>query len=313
MEINGDNFKKNMKLPISIIILTFNEERNIESCLESVCDFVEDIFVVDSFSTDKTLEISRRYTDKIFQHEFENYGSQRNWALNNLPLQTEWVLNLDADHRVSERLRSELVKIFSMDHKINENSFLITRKAIFMDRWIQYGNQYPVYHAVLFRKGSGMCENKLYDQHFLVNGKVKVINGYIENIASQLADFTLRHEKWSTLEAVEYLKEKHKVGKYGEYKVVLKNLFGDPIQKRRYFKELYLKLPLLIRPFVYFWYRYVFKFGFLDGKEGLIFHFLQGLWFRFLVDAKIYEIEGKAKKENKTIQEIIKELYNVEV
>ena len=101
-----------MKFPISAVILTYNEEKNIEDCLKSVCGFIEDIFVVDSYSVDKTLEIVKKYTNNIVQHEFENYGKQRNWALNNLPITTEWILNLNSDQRFTEDLKKELTEIF---------------------------------------------------------------------------------------------------------------------------------------------------------------------------------------------------------
>src|SRR3990167_9149717 len=132
-----------MQLPLTVIILTFNEEKNFESCLESVYDWAKEIFIVDSFSTDKTLEIAKKYTDKIYQHPFEDYSKQRNWALNNLLIKTEWVFNLDADIRVSEELQKELVKIFSNNEEKNYNGFLITRKTIFLGRWIKHGGHYP--------------------------------------------------------------------------------------------------------------------------------------------------------------------------
>ena len=274
-----------MKLPISAIILTYNEEKNIQACLDSVKDFVQDIFIVDSFSTDQTMSIAKKYTDKIFQHEFENYSKQRNWALDNLPIKTEWVLNLDADHRVSEKLKHELIKLFSGKMDNDVNGFLTSRKTIFLGKWIQYGGHYPVYHAVLFKKGYGFCEDANYDQHFVVSGKLEKINGEIEDIVTDsLSNFILRHNRWASLEATENLLSEEKNNQINQ------NYFGNPIEMRRFLKKnIYMKLPIFIRPFIYFFYRYFLKLGFLDGKEGLIFHFLQGLWFRFLVDSKIYE------------------------
>jgi len=307
MEIYDDCCQKAMKkLPISVIILTYNEELNIEDCLKSVYGWVEDIFIVDSFSTDRTLEIARKYTDKIYQHPFENYAKQRNWAIQNLPIKTDWILNLDADHRVEENLRDELIDLFS--NPINESikGFLITRKTIFMGRWIRYGGHYPVYHAVLFRKNFGKCEERLYDQHFLVKGDLIKLRGAIVDIISDsLTKFVERHNKWATLEAIEQL-----LGSGGEIEA---NIRGNPIERRRAMRNFYNRMPLFFRAFAYFIYRYFFRFGFLDGKEGLIFHFLQGFWYRFLVDAKIYEIEKKARKEGKKITEVIYELYGIKI
>jgi len=291
------------KLPISVVILTFNEEKNIEECLKSVHDWADEIFVVDSYSTDKTLEIAKKYTDKIYQHPFVDYAKQRNWAFANLPIKNEWILNLDADHRIDESLKKMIIKIFSQPIDKNLNGFLITRKTIFMDKWIKFGGHYPVYHAVLFRKGFGKCEERLYDQHFVVNGKLEILKGDIVDVISDsLNKFIERHNKWATLEAIEHIS-----GKGGGIKA---NWVASKISQRRAMRNFYYKFPLFLRAYLYFIYRYFFKLGFLDGKEGLIFHFLQGFWYRFLVDAKIYEIEKRAKKEQRSIKEIVDELLS---
>lgn len=276
-----------MKFPISVVILTYNEEKNIEDCLKSVCDFVDEIFVVDSYSADKTIEIIKNYTNKIYQHEFENYGKQRNWALDNLPLRCWWILNLDADIRVSKELKDELEEIFKNNRQENYDGFLIPRKTIFMGRWIKHGGHYPVYHAVLFRRGAGRCEETRYNQHFYINGKVKKTKCALEDIVtSDLANFISRHNNWAEMEALDrVLGEDQVTNKKG----VKQDIFGTPQEKRRFFRQLYLYLPLLVKPFLYFFYRYFIRLGFLDGKEGLIFHTLQAFWYQFLVDAKIYE------------------------
>ena len=194
------------KIPISVIILTYNEEKNIEDCIKSVSDLAEDIFIVDSYSKDKTLEIAKKYTDKIYQHPFDDYSKQRNWALKNLPIKTEWILNIDADHRVTKELKQELVKIFSSKIEEDTNGFLISRKTIFIGKWVKHGSHYPVYHAILFRKGYACCENRLYDQHFIIEGKVEILKeSIIDIITDSLANFIDRHNKWATFEAIEQL------------------------------------------------------------------------------------------------------------
>jgi glycosyltransferase involved in cell wall biosynthesis len=281
-----------MKLPITVIILTYNEENNIRACLESVKDWAQEIFVVDSFSTDKTEEIVKQYTPNFIQHSFENYSQQRNWALQNLPVQTEWVMNLDADHRATKELSDEIRSVFSKEIPASVNGFLTSRRTVFMGKWIRYGGHYPTYHSILFRKNKGKCEERKYDQHFLVEGEVKKLKGdVIDVFTDSLSMFTLRHNKWSTLEA-----EEQYFGTLQNNEELIKADFGgNPIQKRRYLKNTYDRFPLFVRPFIYFFIRYFLKLGFLDGRKGLIFHFLQGFWFRFLVDAKIYEL-----RKNKT-------------
>ncbi len=282
-----------MKTPITAIILTFNEEKNIVDCINSLYDLVDEIIVVDSFSTDRTIEIIKSYGLQFHQHEFTNYSTQRNWALNNIIIKNNWILNLDADHRVTKELASELQLLFSANIDASINGFVASRKTLFMGKWIKYGGHYPTYHAVLFRKGFGYCEERLYDQHFKVDGTIKKLKGdIIDLITESLSTFTLRHNKWSDLEALEQFSG----NLLNNTKLIKGNLNGNPIQKRRYLKNIYDRFPLFIRPIMYFFVRYFLRLGFLDGKRGLIFHFLQCFWFRFLIDAKIYEIKKTNEK-----------------
>ncbi len=286
--------KKMAKLPLSVIILTYNEEKNIEECLKSVYDWVDEIFIVDSGSTDKTLEIAKSYTDKIYQHPFKDYGKQRNWAQDNLPINKEWIFHLDADERVSSELSEELKGIFSRPVDIADG-FLVSRKTVFMGRWIKHGGHYPAYHLRIFRKDCGRCEDRIYDQHFYVNGKIKTLKkDIIDTVTSDLDNWVFRHNRWASLEAVETIQNKVYRRTHKNYKIK-PDIKGSPIEKKRWLRKKYYTLPMFIRPFFYFIYRYFFRLGFLDGKEGLIFHFLQGFWFRFLVDAKIYEMGKKGK------------------
>jgi glycosyltransferase involved in cell wall biosynthesis len=282
------------KIPISIIILTYNEERNIVACLDSLGDHFSEIFVVDSGSTDNTLEIANKYAVNIVQHPFENYSKQRNWAFNNLPLANKWILNMDADHRLTPDIITELRQHFQKGIDPQINGMLASRKTMFMGKWIKYGGHYPTYHAVIFRKGKGFCEDKLYDQHFKVDGDIIKLKGdIIDLITESLSTFTLRHDKWSNLEAYEQFHESAKNNDTISGSLTNKN----PIAQRRYLKNLYESFPLFVRPFIYFFIRYFLRLGFLDGKRGLIFHFLQCFWFRFLIDAKIYEL-----KKQKNVQ-----------
>ena len=278
-----------LKSSLSIIILSQNEERNIKACIQSVIELGVPIFVLDSGSTDQTLEILKKYPVKVFYHPFENYGKQRNWAFQNLPITTDWILNMDADHRLTPELALEIKAIFI--HGINEHikGFLISRKTIFMGQWMKYGGHYPVYHNILFRKEFGVCEDKLYDQHFVVDGHCETLKGdMIDILTDSLQSFIERHNRWSGLEAEDQFYGYTKASKEN---LVLAKATGNAQQKRRYAKSVYEKFPLFVRPFIYFFIRYFIRLGFLDGMKGLIFHFLQGFWFRFLVDAKIYELK----------------------
>lgn len=283
---------------ISVLILTYNEEKNIMACLESLMPLKgATIFIVDSGSTDRTLEIVSKYNVQVFHHAFEHYGAQRNWALAHLPLQTDWILNMDADHRMTPELILELQQLFSAPISQTINGFLISRRTVFLGKWIKHGGHYPVYHAILFRKGFGRCEDKLYDQHFVVEGDCQTIQSdMIDILTDSLSSFTERHNRWSSLEAEEQF---YGLKETGDLNALVKaKATGNAMQRRRYSKSVYQRFPLFVRPFIYFFIRYFIRLGFLDGKKGLIFHFLQGFWFRFLVDAKIYELKKfKAKSE----------------
>lgn len=271
-----------MKLPISVIIITFNEENNIGNCLETVYGLVDEVFIVDSGSTDKTLEIAKRYTDKIYYHPFVNFAQQRNWAQENLPIKNEWLFHLDADERVSPELIIELKKIFSSD--ITVDGFMVSRRTVFRGRWIRHGGHYPVYHLRLFRKNKGRSEQRLYDQNYIVTGEVLGIGGDIINVINPDLDlWKERHKKWANLEAREIL--------FNKDRIMNIRLRGNPIEMRNWLRyKIYYRMPLFVRPFIYFLYRYIIKLGFLDGREGWVFHFWQGLWYRLLVDIEIIKL-----------------------
>lgn len=277
------------KLPISVIILTYNEENNITDCLNSIYDWADEIFVVDSGSTDRTMEIIKRYTDKLYQHPFENFARQRNWAQGSLPIKNEWVLHLDADERISPELLSELKRIFSSSF-IDADGFMMPRRVMFRGRWIKHGDQYPVFHMRVFRKDKGRSEERLYDQHYMLSGKVLIAGGDIINIVNpDLAAFRANHRKWAKLEAREVLLNKIRISNM-KYR-------GNPIEMKNWLRcKVYYRAPLFIRSFLYFFYRYIVRLGFLDGKEGAIYHFWQGFWFRFLVDMEIQKLR-RAKSD----------------
>ena len=268
-------------LPLSVIVLTQDEEHHIEACLASVAGWVAEIHVVDSGSTDRTLEIARRFTNQIHHHPFDHYSQQRNWALEHLPLKGEWLLQLDADHRVSSELRAVLEARFARGIAPETNGFLIPRRTVFMKRWIRHGGHYPVYQAVLFRRGRGRCEQRGYDQHYLVEGQVELLPAdIIDEFNEPLSRFVERHRRWAAQEALEI-----RSGRTDAQVKPLRN--GTPIEQRRWMRQRYYALPPFARAFGYFFWRYFWKRGFLDGVPGLVFHSVQGLWFRLLVDREL--------------------------
>lgn len=278
----------------SIIILTYNEEHNLPALLDNLSSLDAPVFIVDSYSTDGTLAIIEENEIEFKQNPFENYAKQRNWAQDANPYPTDWVLHLDAGERLTPELLEWLKTKF--DPTGESNGFLFSRRTYFMNKWIRYGGHYPSYHLRLFRRSEGRCESKQYDQHFVVNGPVEKAGrrvDIIDHVSESIKDLTERHLHWAIFEAGEQISHKNNPGDVAE------RYFGNPIERRRWLKNrLFGRVPMFGRSMLYFIYRYFFRLGFLDGKRGLIFHFLQGLWFRFLIDALVYE-ERLAEKAAK--------------
>ena len=272
---------------VAAVVLTYNEERNLPDCLASLSGWVSEIFVVDSGSTDGTLAIAREAGATVLQHPFEHYGAQRNWAVDNVPITAPWTLHIDADERVTPELCDSITAALAGDEQslVRTDGFLVSRRTMFMGRWIRHGGHYPAWHLRLIRTGAGRCEDRLYDQHFYVSGAVQKLQGdLIDTLTPDLATFTARHLRWAALEAAEHDAPPDAVGR------IRGRLASDnAIERRRWLRDWYARLPLFVRPTAYFLYRYVVRLGFLDGRAGLVFHVLQGFWFRFLVDALILE------------------------
>jgi len=274
-------------MSLSIIILTFNEEKNIEACLKSVCHFADEIFIVDSYSTDKTLEIVQHYTNNIHQHPFETHSKQWKWALENLTLKTEWILGLDADQIVTSELADEIHTLLKSGNHSLCNGYYIKKRQYFLGKWIKHGGYYPKYLLKLFRREKvNVDENEAMDHHFYVTGKTgKLRNDFIEDNKNETIDFwSKKHIHYASLQIEEELFNQSE-------SIINSSFFGNNDQRRLAIKKIWIKSPLFLRTFLYFFYRYFILFGILDGREGLIFHFLQAFWYRFLVDAKIFELK----------------------
>lgn len=300
-----------IKLPISAIVMTLNEELNLNECLSSINDHVDDIIIVDSYSFDKTLEIAKEYTNKIYHNKWINYSTQYLWAIENTEIQNEWILRIDADERWTKEGFEELKKIIEHD---SADGVYVKMKIFFMGKWIKHGDFYPNYFLRVYKKSKGKMEDRWMDEHIKVDGKTVISN--IEVIESNydrqknISLWTDKHNKYSTREAIEFLIQKHNLKSMD----TVAKFWGNRTERKRWLKEnFYFKLPLFIRPFLYYIHRYIFKLGFLDGKEGFIFHYLHAFWYRFLVDVKVYQLEQLAKKENKSIPEVIKEHYGIDV
>ena len=293
-EVAHDAQPADVRAPVAAVVLTYNEEKNLPDCLAALAGWVQQLFVVDSGSTDRTVAIAREAGAVVVVHAFEHYGAQRNWAIDHLPIAAPWTLHVDADERITPELRSSITAALarSESRPASVAGYLVSRRTMFMGRWIRHGGHYPAWHLRLMRTGAGRCEDRLYDQHFFVSGAVQKLQGdLIDTLTPDVATFTTRHLRWAALEAAE-----HDTPPEAGGRIRGRLATDNAIEQRRWWRDWYARLPLFVRPTVYFLYRYFVRLGFLDGRAGLVFHVLQGFWFRFLVDTLILERRLRRKE-----------------
>lgn len=276
------------KADVAVIILTYNEEVNLHQALASVVGWAREVFVLDSFSNDRTVAIANEAGVPVVQNAFVGYATQRNFALDNLPIQSTWVLFLDADEWLPADLKAEISARLSANPF--EDGFYLKRRLIWMGRWIKHG-YYPVSLLRLFRHGKGRCEAREINEHILVEGPVSTLeNDMIHEDHKSVTEWIAKHNRYATAEAKELFKTERTNELEG------KLLGSEPERKRWIRQRVWSRLPPFVRPAAYFGYRYVIRGGFLDGPEAFAFHVLQGLWFHTLIDVKYLELERGSTK-----------------
>ena len=289
-------------IQLTAFILTFNEEIHLSRCIKNLKKLTKYIYVIDSFSTDKTTEIARKESVKILYRQFDNHAEQINWALSKIDSDTEWVLRIDADEILSDELIAEIKEKLPI---LNEkyNGIYIPRRIKFQGHLIKYGGVFPSEIIRLFKYGSGFCENRLMDEKFVIKGKcVSLKNELIDHNLKSFSWWLKKHNSYSSKEAIEMLDldfkflEKNKIKKSNEFNSK---------------KDFYYKFPLFIRAIFYFIYRYFFRLGFLDGFRGFVFHFFQGFLYRLVVDLKYFLVYNKLKRSKKNYSKIIYENFGV--
>ena len=290
---------------LAAIILTYNEELHIERCIRSLQDVADEIFVVDSFSTDRTLELAKSMGVTVCQNPWKNHATQFNWGLENCKIQSDWILRMDADEYLSEELKNEIITELPAFPK-EVTGLIMNYRHYFLGRWIKHGTRYPIPLLRIWRNGKGNIENKWMDERVvLYEGTThKLKSDFIHDDLNDISFFINKHNGYASREAIDMLMKEFS----------LRNLNEEQNRNKQHF-NLYLKNKfysnsfLFVRSFVYFIYRYFFRFGFLDGKQGLIYHFLQGFWYRFLVDAKIYELKKRMNNDGEAIKEWLMKEY----
>ena len=266
------------------IILTKNEEKNIVECLESMKDFAKRCVVVDCGSTDRTVALAEQHGADVYFHEFEYYARQFNWGIDHCDIDTEWIIRLDADERFPTQLCRELEQIIA-SAETDVNGITIEADLYFLGRCMKHGIRNKR-KMMLFRRSVGRIEDRRRDAHSVISEGISASskNRFIHYDFKNLDNYIKRYNWYATREMQDYIDYTRGAS------TDIKTDVAIGKQRKKKF-GIYYKAPKFFRAWAWFLFNYIFRGGFLDGKEGLIFCFLECYWYRLLVDAKIYEYE----------------------
>jgi glycosyltransferase involved in cell wall biosynthesis len=284
------------KPSIAVVILAFNKSVHLPRALDHVRGFASEIFVIDSFSTDETVSLAKAGGAQVLQHPFQNYARQFEWALENAPITADWVMRLDADEIIEHDLAEEIrLKLPSMPADVT--GINLNRKTIFQGKFIRWGGRYPLMLLRIWRRGKAHIEDRWMDEHmYLTEGRtVTFQGGFADHNLYDLTYFTAKHNSYASREALDALNQRLHL--FEPQVALTAESTARQAKIKRFLKEsLYNRLPFEISASLFFIYRYIFQLGFLDGRRGLIYHLLQGFWYRFLVGAKLRELEQAVER-----------------
>lgn len=266
---------------LSILIPVFNEERLLPRVLDSVMGLKVSIFILDSGSTDRTVDIAKAHGCQVFHGRWDSFSAKLNWGLANLPFVTPWVMRVDADEYLTEQLVNELrSRLATVGHGVD--GLWVGRRIKFLGRWLRHGGMYPTEHLRILRVGRGRYEDRLLDEHVLISGKtIRLAGDIVEDPSKGLVAWSRKQISYAETECFMHFNTSRRR--------TWTDLEGTARRRRFLKEEVYAHSPLFVRPFGYWFYRYVLRLGFLDGLPGLIFHFLHAFWYRFLIDALLFE------------------------
>ena len=293
------------KISLTTILLTFNEEVHIERCLCSLQPLSGKIFIVDSYSQDNTLEIARSLGAEVVQHPWKNYADQFQWAIDNCGATGGLLMRMDADEYLELDLQKELPTLLETLSPEVDGIYL-KRKVFFQGKWIRRGGFYPHILLRIWRAGKGRIEQRWMDEHIVLSPGAKTVMAKGHLVDENLKGITFwidKHNRYASREAVDALNLRYDLLPPDD---ALTRLDDPQAKKKRILKDkIYSRLPLGIRAGVYFLYRYIFRLGFLDGSRGFLWHFMQGFWYRILVDIKIKELEERSGGDVEKIRQLL--------
>src|SRR6476646_934288 len=289
------------KIPVSVLIPAKNEEENLPACLASVAR-ADEVFVVDSQSSDRSIEISESLGANVVQFHFNGrWPKKKNWSLENLPFRNEWVLIVDCDERITPELWDEIAAAIQQPEY---NGYYLNRRVFFLGKWIRHGGKYPDWNLRLFRHAQGRYENLNTEEirntgdnevheHVVWEGKVGYLkNDMLHEDFRDLVHWLERHNRYSNWEARVYL---NLLTGEGEDGTIGANLFGDSVQRKRFLKKIWVRLPF--KPLLRFILFYIIRLGFLDGKAGYIYGRLLSQY-EYQIGVKLYELRDCGGKLN---------------
>ena len=296
---------------LTVLILTYNEEKHISRCIDSINLIATNIVVVDSGSCDSTVEIARSLGAQVLFNPWVNYATQLNWGLDRLPSGTDWVMRLDADEIVSTELAQEILEELPCVSR-DVDGVYVSRWMNFLGKRVRWGGVFPIRVLRLFRYRKGRCENRWMDEHILVEGPTTGFDGEIvDDNLNSLTWWTEKHNHYASREVVDLLNLEFG---FMPHETVADIVNSQQAGVKRWIKEnVYANLPGGLRAFVYFFYRYIFRLGFLDGRAGVAFHVLQGFWYRYLVDMKLHEVKAYMRKHNVDAVTAINDVLGLDV
>ena len=296
---------------LTVIILTLNEEQHIARCIRSVRDIARRIVIIDSGSLDRTCDIARDLGAEVLVNPFESHARQLNWGLNSSNISTSWVMKLDADEYLTPNAR-DVIPNSLIGLSDDVSGITLNLRRIFMGKWLKHGSLYPIKLLRIWRFGLGRVDERLMDEHVSVEGRVIHLNAdFADHNLGTLTTWVDKHNKYASREAVELLNLKFD---FLPRHTGTHFLAGNQATTKRWLKEkVYARLPVGVRSLAYFLYRYVLRLGFLDGREGAIFHVLQGFFYRYLVDSKVSEVNAYMQSESVGVDVAVENVLGIKI
>lgn len=295
-------------MKIAVVVLTYNEEIHIRRCLERIKSVANDIYVIDSFSDDKTVEIATELGAVVIQRAWKNYADQFQFGMQQVSSDADWIMRIDADEYISDDFLHDIQnKLMALPRDVV--GVYCGLRRIFINKMIRFG-LVNIRMLRLWRNGCGSMETRWMDEHIKLNGRAVNFNGYIiDHNLNSIGWWITKHNSYASREVVDILMRKYCVD---EHRSNLR--ITSPFGLKRFIKErIYNNMPCGLRSFLYFVWRYVIGLGFLDGFSGFAFHFLQGFWYRFLVDVKLVEVEQFMKKSNVNVKMAVKKVLGLDI